>query len=409
MRFLDLGSRLDEVRTTETMTDPLRILAWPAFKTKVSPYNSLLYSNIRQLGAVVEEFSAWRLIWRRYHIVHFHWPEYCVNQRSLLAALFWSCALFAGMCWVRMRGGRAIWTIHNLQSHIQQHPTTERYFWKIFTTLLNAYISLTEHGSEYARQRYPSLRAIPCFVIPHGNLRDAYPGNDISREVARARLGIGPASRVLAFFGCIDPYKGVAELVEKFSLLQDDRAVLLVAGKCSLRPTDRKRIEDIAAGDPRIVLHLHYIPSADVACFIRAADLLVLPFREILNSGSAILALSLHRPVLVPAKGSMRELKEFAGPDWVRLYSGELTSEVLRRELDSAVDSATLRGQCRALEAGWEGLDWRDLAQLTLDAYHCVIARRQQESKVQHGHGRRSRVRQPKVPFVSPRLSRWRR
>src|SRR4029077_5409379 len=252
-------------------------------------------------------------------------------------------------------------------------PTIERYFWRIFTALLNAYISLTDTAGKRARRRHPSLRTIPGFVIPHGNLRDAYPGIYISREQARASLGIAPSARVLAFFGSVDPYKGVTQLVEKFSMLRDNRAVLLAAGRCSLPPQERKRLEEIAACDRRILLHLEYIPHAAVTSYIRAADLVVLPFREILNSGSAILALSLDRPVLVPAKGAMRDLEKFAGPDWVRLYTGELTTEVLQRELDNAIGRATLRGRCRALEIGWAGLGWRDLAQLTLDAYYSVM------------------------------------
>jgi len=245
---------------------------------------------------------------------------------------------------------------------------------------LDGYISLTEKGGEQARQHFPSLRKIPGFVIPHGNVRDAYPAIDISREQARSRLGIPACARVLVFFGAIDPYKGVMELAEKFSAVTDDRAVLLMAGKCFLGQRAREQLENVAASDPRVVLHLDYIPDADVACYIRAADLVALPFRDILNSGSAILALSLDRPVLVPAKGSMSELEEFAGPDWVRLYSGELTSDLLQRELDRAAGSGALRGRCRALEAGWDGLDWGDLAQLTLAAYYAVRAstRRQQ-------------------------------
>jgi beta-1,4-mannosyltransferase len=361
------------------MIDSLHILAWPAFKGKLSPYSRLLYTNMQKLGATVEEFSIWRVLSRRYDMVHFHWPEYCVNGRGALAALFWSGALFGAIWWARIRGGSVVWTVHNLGSHLQQHPTIERHFWKTFTALLDGYISLTEKGGEQARQHFPSLRTIPGFVIPHGNLRDAYPATDISRELARARLGITTSARVLAFFGAIDPYKGVMELAEKFSAVPDDRAVLLMAGKCFLSPHERKQLEKIAAGDPRVILHLDYIPDADVACYIRAADLVALPFRDILNSGSAILALSLDRPVLVPAKGSMSELQEFAGSDWVRLYSGELTSDVLQRELDRAATSSALRGHCRALEAGWGGLDWGDLAQLTLAAYHSVRATTRRE------------------------------
>jgi beta-1,4-mannosyltransferase len=355
------------------MSNALRILAWPAFKHP-SPYNQLLYRTMQGLGATVEDFGAWQVLSRRYDIVHLHWPEYCVNGRGRLASLFWSCALFGALCWVRMRGGRVFWTVHNLQSHIQQHPRIERCFWRILAGILDAYIGLTNAGVEQARKRYPSLRKRPGFVIPHGNIREAYPGVEISREEARSRLGIAASARVVGFFGSVDPYKGVVALVEAFSALEDTNAVLLVAGKCWLPSDERRWIEQVAARDRRIILHLEHVPDIEVTSYIRAADLVVLPFRDILNSGSAVLALSLDRPVLVPVKGSMQELQQFAGAEWVRLYSGDLTSEILQQHLDAVVESVAMRGRCLALEAGWAGLDWKDLAQLTLDAYQLVIA-----------------------------------
>lgn len=354
------------------MSNALRILAWPAFKNR-SPYNRLLYENMQKLGTTVEEFSPRRILSGRYDIVHLHWPEYCVNGRGALASLFWSCALFGTLGWIRIRGGRVVWTVHNLQSHLRQHPTIERYFWKFFTAVVNGYISLTEYGAEQARDHYPSLRTKPGFVIPHGNIREAYPGVEISREKARLRLGIAQSARVVGFLGSVERYKGIMELVETFAAIEDTRAVLFVAGKSYLAPHERKHIENVAARDKRIVLRLEYIPDADLAPYIRASDLVVMPFREILNSGSAVLALSLDRPVLVPGKGAMTALQQFAGAEWVRLYPGELTAEALRQQLDAVSNGATVRGRCRALESGWAGLDWKDLAQLTLDAYRSII------------------------------------
>jgi glycosyltransferase involved in cell wall biosynthesis len=354
------------------MSKTLRILAWPAFKNH-GAYNVLLYGHMQELGATVEEFSAWRVLSRRYDIVHLHWPEYCVNGRGALASLFWSCSLFGAICWVRIRGGKVVWTVHNLQSHQQEHPVMERYFWRILTALVNAFISLTDTGFEQARQRHPALGTKRGFVIPHGNIRDAYPGIEILREEARLRLGIAQSARVVGFFGSVERYKGITELMEAFSALEDPRAILCVAGKSYLSPQERKHIEHIASHDRRVLLQLKYVPDAEVACYIRAADLVVLPFREILNSGSAVLALSLDRPVLVPAKGAMMELQQFAGAEWVRLYSRELTSMTLQQHLDAAIEGAARRGRCRALESGWAGLDWKDLAQLTLNAYQSVI------------------------------------
>src|SRR5690606_10250440 len=72
-----------------------------------------------------------------------------------------------------------------------------------------------------------------------------------------------------------------------------------------------------------------------VADFFAASDVVVLPFRNILNSGSLILALSFNRPVVAPAIGSLTELQEMTGPQWVRLYEGEFDQSVLRREIDN--------------------------------------------------------------------------
>ena len=51
------------------------------------------------------------------------------------------------------------------------------------------------------------------------------------------------------------------------------------------------------------MLALRYIPDAELQVWLRAADVVVLPFRDILTSGSAILALSFGRAVVAPALG----------------------------------------------------------------------------------------------------------
>ena len=105
---------------------------------------------------------------------------------------------------------------------------------------------------------------------------------------------------------------------------------LLVGG----RPSTPELADEVRRGrgtDPRVQLTLQHVPDDEVQRYLRAADLVVLPFRDITNSASALLALSFDRPVLVPALGAMGELQALAGADWVRTYEGELTPEVLAR------------------------------------------------------------------------------
>jgi beta-1,4-mannosyltransferase len=54
-----------------------------------------------------------------------------------------------------------------------------------------------------------------------------------------------------------------------------------------------------------------------------------LPYRSVLNSGAMLFALSRNRPVLAPNIGSLPELRETVGPDWVYLYEGEFNQSVL--------------------------------------------------------------------------------
>ena len=86
----------------------------------------------------------------------------------------------------------------------------------------------------------------------------------------------------------------------------DPQDRLLICGKPLPKKLGRE-LEARAAADPRIVLRLERIPEGDLSGILRAADAVVLPFRDILTSGSAILALSHGRPVIAPAMGCLPE------------------------------------------------------------------------------------------------------
>ena len=55
----------------------------------------------------------------------------------------------------------------------------------------------------------------------------------------------------------------------------------------------------------------------------------MLPYRSMHNSGAVLLALSLGRPVLVPANQVNDDLAAEVGPQWVLRYAGPLTTQVL--------------------------------------------------------------------------------
>ena len=230
----------------------------------------------------------------------------------------------------------------------------------MLTRRVDGYISLSESALAAAIDRFPTLRSKPGAVVPIGHYRGIYP-NDMTVAEARAHLGIPDSCRVIAFVGQIRPYKGVAGLIQRFREVPDRDIRLVVAGRPNSAELDRS-LRSAAGDDDRIILRLGFVPNDEIQLYMRSADLVALPFLEILNSASAMLALSFDRPVLVPARGSMAEVQRVVGDDWVRVYDGSLTSAELAQSLAWAT-------RHRSAAAPLEAFDWDTIGRLTAHAY----------------------------------------
>jgi beta-1,4-mannosyltransferase len=345
----------------------MRALIFPDNGPKISnPYCELLYRNMEQFGASTQGFTPLRAIFGEYEIFHLHWPEYYLAQ-SAAKAFIGTVGLLFSIMWMRLRGTRIIWTAHNLHSHKLLYPGAERWFWNRLMPMLDGFIALTEFSVLQVRAEFPMLRSIPAFVVPHGDYRGSYP-KTVSGAEARRKLGISTDQSVALFFGGIFAYKNVPHLIDTFLRADLRDAVLLVAGAPS-SAQEGHELTELAKYDSRIQLHLRRIPDDEVQNFFAAADLAVLPFREILNSGSAVLALSFDRPVLVPALGSMPELRTRVGGDWVRTYPGELNVPEL------AAAMAWARNSQRPANPDLSDFDWSNIARDTVAVYKQLTER----------------------------------
>ena len=314
---------------------PLRVLAWPAEANRTgNPYNAILTQGLRAAGAQVDEFTPGRLLRGGYDIWHAHWPDGALGRHGRARAGAGAVARLALASVARGRGTRVIWTVHNLRSHQGGLEAIEGPFWDAWTRRVDASIHLSESARQAAMDAFPRLRDRPSYVVPHPHYRDAYPAAR-AREDARAVLGLPSAARVVVYLGHIRPYKAVPALARAFLEMDDAGARLIIAGRPET-PELADEIARAAAGDPRILLRLEVVPDEDVATVIGAADVVALPYGELLNSGAALLALSLDRPALVPDRGAMADLREAVGSEWVYLFSGPLTSEALGAALGAS-------------------------------------------------------------------------
>jgi len=345
----------------------MRILARPAFRNKAeNPYNWLLYTHMASLGVKVEEFSPYRVLVGRYDVWHLHWPEGGLMCLNLLQALRLSLGLVILVELARIRGTKIVWTVHNLKSHEGLYPKLEAWFWQAFIRRVDGYISLSETAGQLALRCFPTLHERQGFVVPHGHYRGVYP-NQITKSEVRQMLNIPPESKVIAFVGQIRAYKNVPHLIDVFRDLSEPQTLLLVAGEPNAPETEQV-VKKAAEGESRVRLFLKTVPDEALQLYLNAADLVVLPYRRILNSGTALLALSFDKPILLPSQGALQELQEIVGTAWVRTYTGELTSTELAEALDWALCTS------RPTTAPLEALNWKPIAQKTLEVLKILSA-----------------------------------
>jgi glycosyltransferase involved in cell wall biosynthesis len=282
----------------------------PRFTT--NPYVIMLHRSLEaQDGVRVLTFSWKRALLGGYDVFHAHWPEALLagggRLKRLVRQLFYAALL------LRLRATRTplVRTVHNLQipQGLGRRETlllrwTER--WTMARIAIN---DSTDMGGDG-----------PGRTIVHGHYRDWFSPHPRSRAEAGR----------LVFFGLIRRYKNVDRLAAAFAETAGGPEVL------TLRIAGAPSTDELAAGlraaaaaDSRVSLHLEFLDDAELVAEVTAAELVVLPYREMHNSGSVLAALSLDRPVLVPDNPTNRRLRAEVGAGWLHLYTGELTGDDL--------------------------------------------------------------------------------
>jgi D-inositol-3-phosphate glycosyltransferase len=149
-------------------------------------------------------------------------------------------------------------------------------------------------------------------VIPLG-INDAFPNTDLTANDARQRLNIRHGEKTILFFGRIAPYKGLEYLVGAFRRLSNrpDNYRLIIAGKrergCEAYWSSMEEAirEDVRRR--RILLRADFIPDDEAEIYFKAADVLVLPYKQIYQSGVLFLGYSFGLPALVADVGSLKD------------------------------------------------------------------------------------------------------
>jgi len=148
-------------------------------------------------------------------------------------------------------------------------------------------------------------------VIPLG-INNTVPNTTLSSLEARQRLGLGEADKVILFFGCIAPYKGLEYLIAAFAVIAKRNSPyrLVIAGKPKGRADYWPELQELIAGSSagnRIIQKIKFVPDEETEVFFKAADVLVLPYTHIFQSGVLFLGYSFGLPVIAADVGSLKD------------------------------------------------------------------------------------------------------
>ena len=213
----------------------------------------------------------------------------------------------------RALGKRVVLTAHNVNTRKRDGCDTwiNRLSLRIQYHLCNHIFVHTERMKTELAADF-SIAESRVSVIPFG-VNKTIPSTDMTRAVARRLIGAPEDSPLALFFGQIAPYKGLDYLAAAMKIVAEagEDVRLVIAGKVKRGCEDYwKEIQKALAAEnlrDRVIQRIQFIADDEVERYFKAADVAVLPYVNIFQSGVPFLAYNFGLPVIATDVGSMRE------------------------------------------------------------------------------------------------------
>jgi len=233
---------------------------------------------------------------------------------------------------LRRNGVAVVWTMHNLASHEAASPLVDRAARRLTAMAAARVVVHCGVAQRHLRRLWPRARSV---VMPH----PAHDAEPLARGTARDALGLSAGARVIAIPGRVRAYKDVAGAVRALRAAAGDDTVIIVAGAPH---TDAlgEEVRAAAGGDPRVRLDLRLVDDEELHRVVAASDVVMLPYRRILTSGTAVLAGEEGVPCVAPAIGC---LTEQLGEGGLTYPPGDLATAA-RLALTTPLDELRSRG-----------------------------------------------------------------
>jgi beta-1,4-mannosyltransferase len=362
--------------TTKSQSPEINVLMLPDNR-HTNPYQALLANSLQEYGVNVDFPQGYRRVLpllreiifsqKRYNLIHLHWILPYVKGKNKFFKLAYTLKFLLDVALVKLTGVKIVWTIHNRINHDTHFPGIELWLRRNLAKIVDSIILHNQATLEAIAQEYQfSLQK--ATVILHGHYRDVYEP-PIAQAIARQKLDLPPQGYVFLNLGLLRPYKGIEKLIDTWSQNQHlfSQHTLLIAGKAD--KVYANKLKEKIAHTKGIILIPEFIDADRIHLFFSAATFVVLPYNNILNSGSLILAMSYGLPVIAPKMGS---IPEYLGNADQLLYDANNSFGLLNSmEMSLKHDINQLS---QDVIVACDRLNWKKIAEATAKTYGIATA-----------------------------------
>ena len=289
----------------------------------------------------------------------------------------------------KLMGKKIVFTAHNVNE--RQRDGCDGVYNRL---TLRALYTLVDHIFVHTHRMKMQLiddfgvREKKISVIPFG-INNTLPKTDLTGWEARNRLGLRREDKVLLFFGRVASYKGLEYAIEALHGLvkTDDRFRLVVAGRIDKGCENywnsiESAIEQYGLGQ-HVVKKIEFIPDEEVEVFFKSADVLILPYKAIFQSGLQFLAYSFGLPVIATDIGSFREdVVESKTGMICRPEDTEDLADKIHAYFQSKLFNNLQQARSEIMEYGNRKYSWEEVGHITCAVYEQLLLNKARFNRV---------------------------
>lgn len=267
---------------------------------------------------------------------------------------------------------KVVITAHDVESFKSELSQDHFVTWSY--TLAHAIIAHNEISKLELVQKL-GVPELKIKVIRHGNHAEYFAVRPTRLEACKA-LDLDPDDFNIVFFGQIKEVKGLDILIKALPMVvqQSRRSVrLVIAGRVWKDDFSKYQslIDELNLVD-RVKLFIRYISDEELPAFYASADVMVLPYKRIYQSGVVLMAMTFGTPVMVSDIPGMVEVVT-DGVTGMAFRSGDpddLANKLIQaaRKPEMLLDMASRAKQHMETE-----YDWTLIGQQTAECYRHIL------------------------------------